>query len=336
MNGLQSRIGDIRTQQQALQERLAPVLEKRRTVEQLFLELDTRQSDLGRTLAEIASGDDAVELDIRLKELMDFIRQSHARCDEIETASKTIANLKDDYIGVQNRLAPFGADDGGVTSRIRDLNDDGEKLTAAINAIQLTPEGALGDRMQRLADNKRRLEEGLAHLGTQFSKLATLRRDIDGLFANFDRTLDTVTNGSGANGPHDVDSRVQELWDFIKQTQAHLDDIERRMVDFGQLKTRLGDLQTRLVPLEDKNRGVLNVIEQLRDTRDKLVSKIRHIEQDDDGDLTERLRKFTETKRELEERVTALAEQFTKLATIRNDIAGLFEKLSTAINTSSS
>jgi hypothetical protein len=38
-------------------------------------------------------------------------------------------------------------------------------------------------------------------------------------------------------------------------------------------------------------------------------------------------------KRELEERVTTVTEQFSKLATIRSDIAGLFDKLSNAAET---
>jgi hypothetical protein len=44
---------------------------------------------------------------------------------------------------------------------------------------------------------------------------------------------------------------------------------------------------------------------------------------------------FSEAKTELEDRIAGLADQFTKLATIRKDIAGLFDKLSTAVNASS-
>jgi chromosome segregation ATPase len=336
MGDLQSRIDDIRTQQQALRERLAPVLDKRRTIEQLFLELDTRQSDLDRTLAEIATGDDAVELDIRLKNLLEFVRRGHDRCDEIEHAWKTIANLKDDIVGLQNRAAPFAAADDGVTSRMRDLRETAETLEAEIKSLQQTPEGGLGECMQRLAEHKKRLDDNLSHLSSQFARLATLRKDIDGLFASFDHTLDMLATGTRAEGATDTDSGVAELSDFIKQTQLRLDDIEHQMVVFGQLRTRLGDLQSRLVPLEDRESGVASLIDQLRDLRDRLISRIRHIEHDDDGDLAERVRKFADTKRELEERVSGLADQFSRLAAIRKDIAGLFEKLSSAVTASSS
>ena len=101
------------------------------------------------------------------------------------------------------------------------------------------------------------------------------------------------------------------------------------------MKTKLGDLQSRLLPLEAADGGVANLIEELKDIRHRLLARIRQIEEDDDGSLAERVQRFSETKRELERRVLGLTEQFAKLATIRKDIAGLFEKLSGAVSASS-
>ncbi len=94
---LQTRVDALRTQQQALRERLVPVLEKRRTVEQLFAELDSREHDIDNVLAEIASGDDAIAIDVRLSGLSEFVRRGHERCDEIEQASDRLGSLKQDY-----------------------------------------------------------------------------------------------------------------------------------------------------------------------------------------------------------------------------------------------
>jgi DNA repair exonuclease SbcCD ATPase subunit len=335
MVGLQSRINDIRAQQEALKERLAPMLDKRRSIEQLFIELDTRQNDLDRSLAEIATGDDAVELDNRLKSLMEFIKKNHGRCDEIERASKTIANLKEDFSGLQNRVAPYAAAADGITSRVKQLRTASDSLSMTISSLEQTPDGTLVERVQRFDDEKKKLEDGLSHLTTQFQKLATLRRDIDGLFANFDRALDMLAIEPDEQNAADVDVRIEDLWHFIKDTQAHLDQIEQRMVVFGQLKTKLGELQMRLVPLEAGEGGVATLVDQVRESRDRLIWRITHIEHDDDGDLAERVRKFTETKRELEERVLGLTDQFSKLAMIRKDIAGLFEKVTSAVSASS-
>jgi hypothetical protein len=55
--------------------------------------------------------------------------------------------------------------------------------------------------------------------------------------------------------------------------------------------------------------------------------RIRQIEEDNDGGRAERVKRFSETKWELEDRVANLTEQFSKLVTIRKDIAGLFDKM---------
>ena len=67
----------------------------------------------------------------------------------------------------------------------------------------------------------------------------------------------------------------------------------------------------------------------------RLIAKIEHIEEDEDGKLVERVKTFTDAKQELEKRVSTVNEQFSKLAMIRNDIAGLFNKLSSAADASS-
>ena len=329
---LPSRVDYIRAQQQALKERLAPVLERRRSIEQLFMELEGHQNDIDRTLDEIASGDAAIALDVGLKEMMEFVRRSHGRCDDIERASKAIAGLKEDYTALRTRLAPFAAAEGGVASRIKELREARDRLTADIDFLQQTPEGPLAERVQKFADDKQTLDGRLSELNEEFSKLATVRKDIGGLFASFSHALDMLAITGHGDSAGDVDARTQELATFIGATQAHLDDIEHRLAIFGQLKAKLGEVQSRLVPLESEQGGVLSVIEELQAIRDKLAAKMRRMEESEEGNLAERVRKFTDIKRELEERVATLSEQFVKLAAVRKDITGLFEKLRSAVS----
>jgi methyl-accepting chemotaxis protein len=84
-----------------------------------------------------------------------------------------------------------------------------------------------------------------------------------------------------------------------------------------------------------KRRKLANLIAQVAEIRDRLVAKIESIEADENGDLATRVNAFIETKQELERRVSSVTEHFSQLATIRNDIAGLFDKLSNAADTSS-
>jgi len=332
---LESRVGAIRAQQQTLKDRLAPVLDTRRSIERLFAELDSRQSDIERALAEVASGDDGTALELRLKNLAEFVRQSNFRCDQIEQASKTIATLNEVCAELRTRLAPFAAEEDGITSRVRQLGEERDRLAANIESLERMPEGALSDRVQKLADDRKRLDDGISHLNAQFCQLGALRKDIAGLFAAFDRALNTLSIARTGDGASDVDARVDELSRFIERTQSQFDDIERHVVVFGQLKTRLGELQSRLVPLESGETGVVKLTGELEDIREKLVVKIRRIEGGEEGDLAARVKVFADAKRELEDRVSSLADQFTKLSTIRKDIAGLFDKLSSAVNGSS-
>jgi hypothetical protein len=101
------------------------------------------------------------------------------------------------------------------------------------------------------------------------------------------------------------------------------------------LKKRLDDIQSRLLPLESAEGGVVKLADELRELRDDLVVRIRRVEGGEEGDLAARVKIFSEAKTELEDRIAGLADQFTKLATIRKDITGLFDKLSTAVNASS-
>jgi chromosome segregation ATPase len=328
---LQSRVDELRLRQQGLRERLMPVLDRRRSIERLFAELDSSETDIDRVLAEIASGDDATAIEVRLENFMEFVRKSHERCDEIEHASKTTASLKQDYVELRGRLAPYAAAKDGVTRRIKDLGEARDRLAAEIEALQQTPQGSLAARVHAFADDKNKLNAGLTNLELQFSSLATLRKDVEGLAGNFGRALDLL--GVSDGGVLDTGARIETVSEFIKATQGRFDDIERTMAAFGQLKTKLGDLQSRLAPLEAKDGSIADLIAQVQDLRDRLIAKIKLLDAGENGDLAARVNTFVEAKQELEQRVTTVTEQFSRLATIRSDIAGLFDKLSNAADT---
>jgi DNA repair exonuclease SbcCD ATPase subunit len=330
---LQSRVDTLRGQQDRLRERLVPVLEKRRAIERVFAELDSREQDIDRTLAEIASGDDATAIDVRLDGLAEFVRRSHERCDEIEQASQTLAGLKEDYSGLRTRLLPYAAADDGIARRVKDLSAARDRLAGDIEALQQMSPGGLAARVQSFADDKKKLDDGVAGLDAHFSRLTALRADVEGLSATFVRVLDRL--GVSKQGAGDADSRAAKLAEFIKATQAQFGKIERSMAQFGELRGQLGELQSRLGPLEAKDGGIADLVAQITDIRDRLVAKIAHIESDKDGDLAARVKIFSEAKQELERRVASVTEDFSKLATIRNDIAGLFDKLSSAAGPSS-
>jgi chromosome segregation ATPase len=203
---LASRVEQVRAQQQALQQRLAPVLEKRRSIEQHFMELGGRQTDIERALAEVASADDTVVIDAGLKNMTDFLRRSHERCDAIERALKVIAGLKEDYAELQTRLAPFTAVEDGVLGRVEELSAMRDRLAEEIGALERTPQGPLAERVQMFANEEQQLDDRLSQLNAQFAKLARLRTDITALFASFNRALDVLSLETADEGVGPSDS----------------------------------------------------------------------------------------------------------------------------------
>lgn len=108
------------------------------------------------------------------------------------------------------------------------------------------------------------------------------------------------------------------------------------MAVLAQIKDSFGGLQTRLVPLAAEDGGVKHVLDNLRDIRNQLTAKIENLERDEECALTERVQKFDDNKKALEDRVASLSEQFSRLASIRKDIGGLLAKLSGTISASMS
>jgi chromosome segregation ATPase len=348
--------GDVQHLTRTDPEDSVAALQQRVTEADRFAQIQQSRHEMNGLESRVAAlRDHGTALDIRLKNLSEFLRQGGARCDQIEQASNTIATLNDASTALRTRLAPLMATEDGVASRVRQLSGDRDVLAANLESLERTPEGPLADRVQKLVDDKKKLDDGILHLSLQFSTLGSLRRDVATLFAALDRTLDALaisSNGVGANGASisrmgtngaganwsdaaAIDARVDELSQFVKKTEGQFGDIESRVVVFGELKKRLDDIQSRLLPLESAESGVVKLVGELRSLRDDLVVRIRNVEGGQEGDLATRVKTFSESKTELEDRIASLADQFTKLATIRKDIAGLFDKLSTAVNTSS-
>ena len=86
--------------------------------------------------------------------MMEFVRQGHERCDDIERASKTIAGLHKDIAELQTRIAPLAAADDGVVSRVKELSTARDRLVEEIGSIEQTPQGPLAARVQKFTDDK--------------------------------------------------------------------------------------------------------------------------------------------------------------------------------------
>src|SRR6202035_3442793 len=151
-------------------------------------------------------------------------------------------------------------------------------LAADIDTLQRTPQGPLAERVKGFVDDKARLDDGVAQLDAQFAKLATLHDDIDALMEKLENALGIIA--PDADGKADIDARIKDVSTFVASTQ---EDLEGRLAVFSQLKTKLGELQSRLAPLEASDSGVLSLVAQVQDIRDKLALRIARLEAGEGG-----------------------------------------------------
>jgi chromosome segregation ATPase len=333
---LQARVDSIGTQQEALKERLDTALEKRREVEDLFTDLDRNQSDIERQIADIEAGDDATDVEVHLRKLADFIKSTHARFDVLEQSKTTLIEQKGAFGALQTRLAPLDDEQSGVRSLIRELHELAGALSSSIDGLEQSHEGSLRQRLAAFTDRKNELALRVSGLDEQLLSLGGIRKDVYGLFANIARALNSLSQIEGDESGGNIDERLGEVSAFINATQSRFDEVERAMGVLAQIKDSFGGLQTRLMPLAAEDGGVKHVLDSLRAIRDQLTTKIESLERDEDCALTERVQNFDDNKKELEDRVASLSEQFSKLATIRKDIGGLLAKLSGTISASMS
>jgi chromosome segregation ATPase len=163
------------------------------------------------------------------------------------------------------------------------------------------------------------------------------RRSIEAHFAELQSAQDDIEHTLAVieedkNGDT-LAERLQKIAEFIAGTGSRFEDIERALQKLLRHKQDFGELQARLVPLEDKETGVKGALQSLRDQREQLVADIDRLDKDEGGNLAARVDLLAQAKKELEDQVSTLLEQFSRIDSMHKDISGLFAKLSFAQRT---
>ena len=95
--------------------------------------------------------------------------------------------------------------------RVKELSEARDDLAADIDAHATDAARQLWlTCVQTFADDKKKLDDGVANLDMQFSRLATLREDVEGLCDNFDRALDVLAMPD--DGAADADARARRAF----------------------------------------------------------------------------------------------------------------------------
>jgi chromosome segregation ATPase len=188
-----------------------------------------------------------------------------------------------------------------------------------------------GDLQARMEELRERQEALRAKLGATigrrqaiekfFSDLASTQRDIEATLS----VTETDRNGDT------LEERIRALTEFVTLTSSRFEEIERSMQTVVRLKGEFDAFQSRLTPLKDSQSGVKALLHGLRHGSVQLSTTIDALERDEESTLSARVKDFSESKRELSERVARLLEQFATLDTNYKDINALLAKLNTEL-----
>ena len=186
-SGLIGRVEEIRQQQEEIKAKLGEVIEKRRSIETLFTQLQSTQDDMERAISVIEEDKNGDTLDRRLQKLSEFIRTMNSRCEEIECSMRSLLELEEKFGALQIRIAPLDEKETGIVGTLKALSDVRNRLAATIARLEEDEGVSLAERSQHLAETKRQLEERVWSVVAQFSAIDTIQKDITTLFAKLNQ-----------------------------------------------------------------------------------------------------------------------------------------------------
>jgi chromosome segregation ATPase len=186
---MQTRIDETRRQQQALRERLADVVHRRRLSEPVFTELKERQNLIEEALAVFEKEENALNPEVRLKQLVDFVKKAQGRMEDAERLLVALGQIRSECDRLQERLVPLDATEAGVRSVLNQIRHLRDELSASLEKLEQDGDRKLADRVAELTGQQREYEERVARLGDYFARLEAIRKDIGGLFSRLSGAL---------------------------------------------------------------------------------------------------------------------------------------------------
>jgi chromosome segregation ATPase len=248
-------------------------------------------------------------LETRLRGVHEGIDGLERSQKDADSAATYLANTdpEDAIKSLQQRLAKTEA-----TAQLQQSRNEALDLLSRIEDLRKQQQ-AFRETLAEVVGKRRSIEQA-------FSDLQRGQSDIDRVLLDIE--------GDGTS----LQDRVQSLAESINGNNPRFDEIERSMEALIQLKRALGVLQARLSPLEqNEHGGIKNLIKAVHDTRDQLVASVDRLDRDGEANLAERVTKLTESRQQLEQRVSSLLDEFSKLGTIHKDINGILAKLGNEI-----
>jgi chromosome segregation ATPase len=207
-----------------------------------------------------------------------------------------------------------------------------DQLTATLAELESSGDEALGSRVEALSKNKLEIEHRVARLDDHFNILDTIRLDFEELGerqAHLERSLAQVeTDPSGKS----LIDRQNALSEFILQSRLRLGKLQDSSATLNQFKEEITKSQAELAPLQAPVFGIEALIDEVNKAREILIKTLGEIEFKGDEKLGSRVETLSKSKREIDERIARVFENFQKLDSMRKDIGEIFTSIRSNLN----
>ncbi|MGY0574975.1 hypothetical protein ACTGJ9_031245 [Bradyrhizobium sp. RDM12] len=328
---MHDQLAEIRRRQQGLREIVGKVADQRRAIEPVFTEIRDRQNQLERALLDLETDDRKNKLADRLKDIACDVSTLLGRVNAVQDTFATLNQYKEDLAKSHAELAPLRSSDAGINALIGELSLSHDHLAKSVDEIE-TGEAPLSARVETLSRNKIEIEQRLARVDDNANILKAIRLDFEELGqrrAQLERSLGEIE--TDPDGKTLVD-RQNALNDFVLQSRQRLGALQETLATLNAFKAELAKSQSDLVPLKAPVFGIEAMIADVGTTRDLLAKTVGEIEASGDITLTSRVDALTKSKREVEDRLARIFENFNALDALRKDIGGIFSTIRNSLN----
>jgi DNA repair exonuclease SbcCD ATPase subunit len=329
---MHDQLAEIRRRQQEQREMVGRVAEQRRSVEPVFSEIRDRQNQLERSLHDLETDDRKNNLVDRLKDIAGDVSKLLARVRTVQDTFATLNQYKEDLAKSYAELVPLRSSDAGINALISELSLSHDRLAKTIDELETGGEAPLGSRVETLSKNKIEIERRLARIDDSFNILKAIRLDFEELGqrqAQLDRSIAEVETDPDGKSLAD---RQNALNEFVIRSRQRLGALQETLATLNAFKTDLSKSQADLVPLKAPVFGIEALIADVSSTRDLLAKTVSEIEANGDVTLASRVDALTKSKREVEDRLTRIFDNFNALDALRKDIGGIFSTIRSSLN----
>jgi uncharacterized protein YdcH (DUF465 family) len=329
---MHDQLAEIRRRQQALRETVGKVADQRRAVEPVFTEIRDRQNQLERSLHDLETDDRKSNLADRLKDITHDMSTLLSRVTMVQATFATLNQYKEDLAKSHAELMPLRSTDAGINALIGELGLSHDRLAKTIEELETGGEAPLGSRVETLSKNKIELEQRLARIDDSFNILKAVRLDFEELGqrqAQLERAIAEVETDSDGKT---LTGRQNALNDFVLQSRQRLGALQETLTTLNAFKAELSKSQADLVPLKAPVFGIEAMIADVSTTRDLLAKTVGEIEANAGVTLAARVDALTKSKREVEDRLTRIFDNFNALDALRKDIGGIFSTIRNSLN----